>query len=112
MFLDLHALIKLLQMHGSHGASAELGRHAADNGCLHIWSGGADQNPDVKPSTSEGHSVPVQAGTAVVMGDRLMHCSLPNSSNHARRAWMPQFSQQPILLQDTDCPVTLAVPLF
>ncbi|KAL3137232.1 hypothetical protein ABBQ32_006782 [Trebouxia sp. C0010 RCD-2024] len=84
----------------------------ADNGCLHIWSGGADQNPDVKPSTSEGHSVPVQAGTAVVMGDRLMHCSLPNSSNHARRAWMPQFSQQPILLQDTDCPVTLAVPLF
>lgn len=86
----------------------------ADNGCLQIWSnaGVADRHPTLKPSPSEGQSVPVEAGTAIVMGDRLMHSSLPNSSNYTRRAWMPQFSQQPILMLETDCPVALAVPLF
>lgn len=96
------------------GASVDRGKYTADNGCLQIWSnaGVADRHPTLKPSPSEGQSVPVEAGTAIVMGDRLMHSSLPNSSNYTRRAWMPQFSQQPILMLETDCPVAFAVPLF
>ena len=85
----------------------------ADNGCLHIGSsaGGSDLHRVQQASHFGGQPLPVKAGTAIVMGDRLMHCSLPNNSSKTRRCWMPQFSQQPILLLDTDCPVTLAVPL-
>ena len=85
----------------------------ADNGCLYIWSsaGGSESPHSLQVSHFAGQPLPVKAGTAVVMGDRLMHCSLPNSSHQPRRAWMPQFSLQPILSLSTDCPVTLAVPL-
>ena len=90
-----------------------LGQCAADNGCLHISSnaGGSELPQSLQDLHSVGQPLPVEAGTAVVMGDRLMHCSLPNNSHHSRRAWMPQFSQQPILSLSTDCPVALAVPL-
>ena len=65
----------------------------------------------LKGSDKVAKPLPVQAGTAIVMGDRLMHCSLPNGSKAIRRAWMPQFSQQPVLSCGTNGPLTLAVPL-
>lgn len=98
---------------GCKGFVLMMGDHAADNGCLHIWSnaGGSELPHSLQDLHFVGQPLPVEAGTAVVMGDRLMHCSLPNNSHHPRRAWMPQYSQQPILSLSTDYPVTLAVPL-
>lgn len=47
----------------------------------------------------------------VVMTEGVLHCSKPNLSAHARAAWMPQFSTQPIRYHSTRQPVSLAVPL-
>lgn len=83
-----------------------------DNGCLQVWSCPGGLHDHLKGSDKVAKSLAVQAGTAVIMSDRLMHCSLPNSSKAIRRAWMPQFSQQPIFSCGTNDPLTLAVPLI
>ncbi len=48
----------------------------------------------------------------VIMTDRLWHCSGPNNSLHFRRAWMPQYSEEPILDSISGEPVALAVPVM
>ncbi|GLC56350.1 hypothetical protein PLESTB_001095300 [Pleodorina starrii] len=53
----------------------------------------------------------VPEGTVVVFLDTLLHASGPNRSPHTRRAWMPQFSSQPIRRTVDERPVALAVPL-
>ncbi|KAG2486305.1 hypothetical protein HYH03_015009 [Edaphochlamys debaryana] len=62
----------------------------------------------------------VPAGTMVLFADTLLHGSGPNRSRHMRRAWMPQFSCQPITRRGgsesgacggSAAPVALAVPL-
>lgn len=40
---------------------------------------------------------PALAPAQVVFLDTLLHASGPNTSRHMRRAWMPQFSAEPIL---------------
>ena len=77
----------------------------AENGCLCIKAralGGQDHG--------EAVSLAVKAGTLVAMDDRLLHCSHSNISNRVRRAWMPQFSQKPILCKQLQ-PFALAVPI-
>ncbi|KAK9906490.1 hypothetical protein WJX75_002768 [Coccomyxa subellipsoidea] len=54
----------------------------------------------------------IPAGTLVIMSSTLMHSSLPNISNHLRRAWMPQFSARPIVNCKTGVPLALAVLLI
>ena len=90
----------------------------ADNGCLVIRPGSHAQNIN---SQAEGPRKDVlaqpevvlelPAGSAVVMVDGVEHASGPNTSAFARRAWMPQFSAQPILWEATGLPVSLAIPL-
>ncbi|KAK9842877.1 hypothetical protein WJX74_003801 [Apatococcus lobatus] len=87
-----------------------------DNGCLHIlpkW-----RQPQTSPRDSAEHALPSEsivmsltAGDAVVMTDKLWHCSGPNRSSHFRRAWMPQFSTQPITCQILKRPIALAIPV-
>ena len=55
--------------------------------------------------------VPCAAGDAVLMGSRCPHRSGPNRSGAFRRAYMPQFSSEPLLDVDSGRPVALAVPL-
>ena len=82
----------------------------AENGCLQV-------QPDafVNASDEGSHhkkSLSVKAGTAIVMSDRLLHCSTANASKHTRRAWMPQFSSMPILSRSDCTPTSFAVPLL
>ena len=55
--------------------------------------------------------IPCAAGDAVLMGSRCPHRSGPNRSDAFRRAYMPQFSSEPLLDVDGGRPVALAVPL-
>jgi len=54
----------------------------------------------------------MKAGDAVVFTDKVLHCSGPNQSAHVRMAWMPQFSDGPIIDPVTDKPVSLSIPLL
>ena len=73
-----------------------------ENGCLFV-----------KPMMHDGcDPVPLELprGSAVIMSHLLFHMSGPNTTLFQRRAWMPQFSSQPILTS-TGTPVSLAIPL-
>lgn len=59
----------------------------------------------------EAVPLPLAAGGAVIMMHTVEHCSGPNDSGYARRAWMPQFSMGPITWRATGAPVALAIPL-
>mmetsp|Transcript_4767 Transcript_4767/g.6420 ORF Transcript_4767/g.6420 Transcript_4767/m.6420 type:complete len:338 (-) Transcript_4767:254-1267(-) len=76
------------------------------------------------PSTLNGADdggVPLtlNAGSVVIISDRVLHCSTGNLSAAPRRVWMPQFSNGPLLRRKVDnatkttriMPVALAVPL-
>ncbi len=65
-------------------------------------------------AVAEGQCVymKIHAGDAVVMHDRLLHCSMPNASRSRRKAWMPQFSALPIARREKEGPGGHAVPLF
>eukprot|EP00241_Pyramimonas_parkeae_P021999 CAMPEP_0114277328 /NCGR_PEP_ID=MMETSP0059-20121206/732_1 /TAXON_ID=36894 /ORGANISM="Pyramimonas parkeae, Strain CCMP726" /LENGTH=243 /DNA_ID=CAMNT_0001397427 /DNA_START=160 /DNA_END=891 /DNA_ORIENTATION=- len=71
------------------------------------------------PGMDEGTPVIISRGSAVIMSDRLLHCSSGNMSENLRRVWMPQFSLGPVLRQTADemsrgrsrVPASLAVPL-
>ncbi|DBA66362.1 TPA: hypothetical protein ACH3X2_002350 [Trebouxia sp. C0005] len=77
-----------------------------ENGCLQVRACAADeQAQNVK-------CLPVKAGTAIIMSDRLLHCSPANMSNYTRRAWMPQFSRTSILSHKDSAPVSFAVPII
>lgn len=78
----------------------------AENGCLLIQP---VTSPDQGESTAV--SLPVKSGTLIVMDDQLLHCSHPNMSNKVRRAWMPQFSSEPVVCKQS-FPVSLAVPFL
>lgn len=111
--MHLHLLSMLLQCNAPAACQYMLilGRCAAENGCLQIHLHAQEVQPSSQASNTAAKVLPVKAGSAIVMCDRLLHCSLPNSSSMTRRAWMPQFSKQPILLSNTGCPLSLAVPL-
>ena len=98
-----------------------------ENGCLIIRPGShlaiCPSKVAQKNSSEEKFSVDVNvdvplcmtAGSAVIMVDTVEHCSGGNTSQYSRRAWMPQFSSQPILWNDDDdasTPVSLAIPLL
>ncbi len=78
----------------------------AENGCIQVRVCAADEQAnDVKCLT-------VKAGTAIIMSDRLLHCSSANMSKYTRRAWMPQFSKTSILSHTDSAPVSFAVPII
>jgi len=78
----------------------------AENGCLQVRVCATDEQAhDVK-------SLPVKAGTAIIMSDRLLHCSSANMSKYTRRAWMPQFSKTSVLSNEDSVPVSFAVPII
>jgi ectoine hydroxylase-related dioxygenase (phytanoyl-CoA dioxygenase family) len=52
----------------------------------------------------------VRAGSILCLSDEVLHCSGPNASSAARRAWMPQFSKGEVLNADAQ-PVAMAVPV-
>lgn len=54
--------------------------------------------------------VAMRAGSVLAMSDRVLHCSGPNATGRARRAWMPQFSAG-AMTNAQQMPVALAVPL-
>ena len=56
-------------------------------------------------------AVEIGAGSAIITTDQTEHGSGPNTTNFARRAWMPQFSSHPIVSKQTGQPVSLAIPL-
>jgi ectoine hydroxylase-related dioxygenase (phytanoyl-CoA dioxygenase family) len=53
----------------------------------------------------------LSAGSAVIMTDVVEHASGANTTQYARRGWMPQFSYQPVLWKESKTPVSLAIPL-
>jgi len=54
----------------------------------------------------------VQAGSLVVFSSLTFHCSGPNTTNRMRRAYVTQYSPQPILRPDDEQPMHLAVPFL
>lgn len=77
-----------------------------ENGCLQVRVCAADEQ------VHDAKCLPVKAGTAIIMSDRLLHCSSANMSKHTRRAWMPQFSKTSILSHKDSAPVSFAVPII
>ena len=84
------------------------------NGCLRVRSfraGNGAMGVDGADGSGEEIAIEVAAGTAVVMSSMLEHMSGPNMTRFSRRAWMPQFSECPILHPGTNLPVGLSIPL-
>jgi hypothetical protein len=61
----------------------------------------------------EGKEVPliVPAGTLVIIGSTVLHRSGRNTSDHWRRAFMPQYSTSPAISLEEGKLVAYAVPL-
>ena len=53
----------------------------------------------------------VPAGSIVAFSSLTLHRSSPNTSNAARRAYLVQYSNGPILVPGTGQPKTFAIPL-
>lgn len=79
-----------------------------DNGCLLMRPGSHNMSND----NNNEVVLEMKAGDAVVFTDKVLHCSGPNRSAHVRMAWMPQFSDGPIIDPATDKPVSLAISLL
>jgi hypothetical protein len=82
-----------------------------DNGCL-MMRPGSHNLSNYNDNNSYTEVLEMKAGDAVVFTDKVLHCSGPNNSAHVRMAWMPQFSDGPIIDPVTDKPVSLAIPLL
>ena len=54
----------------------------------------------------------VPAGSLVVFSSLCFHCSGPNTTDKMRRAYVTQYSAQPICKPGTDTPMHLAVPFL
>ncbi len=65
-----------------------------DNGCLVVPAAGGRVAKDDLES-AERVPLLVRSGSLVALAHDSWHCSLPNTSARARRAWMPQFSKLP-----------------
>jgi ectoine hydroxylase-related dioxygenase (phytanoyl-CoA dioxygenase family) len=64
----------------------------------HAAAGAPHSPPDHSdPCPSGCVALRLRAGSAVVMSPRLLHRSGPNSSEHPRRAYMPQYSLAPVV---------------
>ena len=72
----------------------------------------------VDPATNErvcydgndrGVLVTAEPGTLVVFSSTTMHCSTPNQTATSRRAWLCQFSAEPIIDPHTDLPKHFAI---
>ena len=100
----------------SHAVWCALDDATALNGCLVVVPCShrrpvQEQQQQQQQQQQQGVPLEVAAGTAIITIDSLLHCSGPNYSNFSRRAWMPQFSSQPLRWQDGGGLVALAVPL-
>ncbi|GMH33565.1 hypothetical protein BSKO_01399 [Bryopsis sp. KO-2023] len=99
--------------HKDSDRMTELG--AAHRQYISVWCALDDINPGngglvVKPYLEQAADpIDAPAGTAVLLSSNILHKSGPNRTSHPRRAWMPQFSREPILLDNN--PVSFAVPL-
>ncbi|CAL5227759.1 g10778 [Coccomyxa viridis] len=69
-----------------------------------------DTSHNQHPSAMPPEVITVPAGTVVVMASSLAHCSLPNKGSRMRRAYMPQFSADP-MCDKSGVPLALAVPV-
>lgn len=68
--------------------------------------------PEALDAELEALPLCFRAGAAVITTDVVEHCSGPNRSQYARRAWMPQFSMAPIVWKESGQPVSLVIPLL
>lgn len=57
------------------------------------------------------NALEIQAGSAVLLVNSVVHGSGGNSSAFSRRVWMPQFSAQPVLRDSNGQLAALAIPL-
>ena len=94
----------------------------AENGCFivkpksHATSTNFVHLPGLEPNELVEHPdepfpLYMKAGSAVLTADCVEHGSGSNTSKFSRRAWMPQFSCQPIVWKESGIPVSLAIPL-
>ncbi|KAG5185502.1 hypothetical protein JKP88DRAFT_268312 [Tribonema minus] len=85
---------------------------AADNGCLVVLpassSAHAAPEQDGAAADAEAVALPVRAGDAVAFTSDLWHCSGPNVTRRARRAFYAQYSAAPIMAGGS--PLSFAVP--
>eukprot|EP00611_Tribonema_gayanum_P018590 TRINITY_DN3172_c0_g1_i1.p1 TRINITY_DN3172_c0_g1~~TRINITY_DN3172_c0_g1_i1.p1 ORF type:complete len:285 (+),score=106.27 TRINITY_DN3172_c0_g1_i1:913-1767(+) len=84
----------------------------AENGCLVVLpassSAHAAPEQDGAAADAEAVALPVRAGDAVAFTSDLWHCSGPNATQRARRAFYAQYSAAPIVIGGT--PLSFAVP--
>jgi ectoine hydroxylase-related dioxygenase (phytanoyl-CoA dioxygenase family) len=96
-----------------------------ENGCLHVLARSLDDAAGVLPhrwdeagsemvgyeGEQAGTALPCKAGTIVVLSSLTLHRSGPNSTGRVRRAYVCQYSAEPILHPDTRLPLHFATPL-
>lgn len=58
---------------------------------------------------SDGLLLPADPGTLVVFSSTTMHCSPPNRTAHARRAWLCQYTPEPIFDPQSGVPKHYAI---
>jgi ectoine hydroxylase-related dioxygenase (phytanoyl-CoA dioxygenase family) len=74
---------------GSHRGDVRTHRHVGDDPAIHaLYVEGVDARTAVE--------VPVAAGGAVFHHCRVLHCSGPNRSAQARRAWATEWQTEPV----------------
>jgi ectoine hydroxylase-related dioxygenase (phytanoyl-CoA dioxygenase family) len=82
------------------------------NGCLVVRPGSHAADIESAGTTGgEQLSLPLAAGSAVVMLNTLQHASGVNMSRFSRRAWMAQYSAAPVIDSSSN-PIALAIPLI
>lgn len=93
-----------------------------ENGALRILPRNLDSDTSlgpyrVDPATNEricydgddGVLVPAKPGTMVIFSSTTMHASSPNLTNRSRRAWLCQFTPEPIIDPATKAPKHFAI---
>ena len=103
-------------------AGTAVSRSSNQPGICHMSMVHKGFQPGALASLSDGRAAPLHCHTSttlcervpaaqVIMSSTLWHCSLPNNSSRMRRAWMPQFSAEPVRSRSSGTPLALAVPL-
>lgn len=96
-----------------------------DNGCVYLLPRDLDKNPEIDPhewlddsnelngysGDATGQPMTCKAGSAVAFSSVTLHRSSTNTTDHARRAFIGQYSAAPIIDPKTGAPKRYAKPV-
>ena len=96
-----------------------------ENGALYVLPQDLDDGAAIVPhdwdeqgkekigytGSNPGIAAVVPAGSLVIFSSLTLHCSSPNTTEKRRRAYLAQYSPQPIINPDTGAPRIFATPL-